>query len=284
MKRLLKQAVRGADAKLFGGRGLAFWRRAFILGGDWHGFLAAAREKGLSKPGSWVLDAGAGQCELREVLSGCRYIAVDLGVGTDDPLRPWDFSGLDVIGDVQRLPFRDEVFELVISKQVLEHLPHPAEAIADAGRVLAPGGELFLSTNLIWQEHQQPYDFFRFTQFALRHIVEQAGLEVIEMRPMGGYFSVLRHVANSVHLPPRLNANPLARSAMAIVRVLWRPVDLLAAPFAYLLDRMDPNPSFTLGYFVRARRARAGCGLVQAEPDPLSDEQVAAVRGPAIAR
>lgn len=49
------------------------------------------------------------------------------------------------LASAEELPFRDGAFAVVVLKHVVEHLPHPERAIAEAGRVLAPGGGLILS-------------------------------------------------------------------------------------------------------------------------------------------
>ncbi len=46
----------------------------------------------------------------------------------------------------QDLPFKDDSFNLIIIKHIVEHLPDPARAIREIGRVLAPGGILILAT------------------------------------------------------------------------------------------------------------------------------------------
>ncbi len=50
------------------------------------------------------------------------------------------------LSSVEELPFADKSFGVVISKHVVEHLPHPEKAIAEIGRVSAPGGVLILAT------------------------------------------------------------------------------------------------------------------------------------------
>ena len=46
----------------------------------------------------------------------------------------------------EELPFDDGAFDVVIIKHIVEHLPNPEEAIAEIGRVTAPGGILILAT------------------------------------------------------------------------------------------------------------------------------------------
>ncbi len=50
------------------------------------------------------------------------------------------------VGSAEELPFADAAFGVVIIKHIVEHLTHPERAIAELGRVLAPGGVLILST------------------------------------------------------------------------------------------------------------------------------------------
>ena len=46
----------------------------------------------------------------------------------------------------QELPFEDGVFNVVIIKHIVEHLPNPEKAINEIGRVTAKGGYLILAT------------------------------------------------------------------------------------------------------------------------------------------
>jgi len=50
------------------------------------------------------------------------------------------------VASAEELPFSAGVFEVVIIKHVVEHLPHPEKAIAELGRVIAPDGALILAT------------------------------------------------------------------------------------------------------------------------------------------
>lgn len=53
---------------------------------------------------------------------------------------------MHLASSAEELPFADGVFGVVVSKHVVEHLPHPERAITEMGRVTAPGGILLLAT------------------------------------------------------------------------------------------------------------------------------------------
>jgi len=102
---------------------------------------------GASLPeGGRVLDAGAGQGRFKEDFSHTNYVAIDLAVG--DPI--WNYTNLDVIGDLILLPFVDRLVDAVFCTQVLEHVSEPFTIAQELGRVIKPGGRLFLSAPQSW--------------------------------------------------------------------------------------------------------------------------------------
>lgn len=49
------------------------------------------------------------------------------------------------VGDAERLPYPDGVFDLVVAHAVLHHLPDPPATVGEMARVLRPGGALFIA-------------------------------------------------------------------------------------------------------------------------------------------
>jgi SAM-dependent methyltransferase len=91
--------------------------------------------------------------------------------------------------DGQRLPFEDSSFDLVYCKQVLEHVEHPRELIAEAVRVLKPGGHLAGSTSQLEAYHS--FSIFNWTPYGFTRVAEDAGLDVIELRPVIDGFTLV---------------------------------------------------------------------------------------------
>ena len=94
---------------------------------------------------------------------------------------------LDAEIDLNRpLPFADQSFDSVLLTDVLEHVAQSSSLVREIARVLRPGGKLILSVPFYYLVHERPYDYYRYTEFGLRHLCEQAGLRVDVLVPIGG--------------------------------------------------------------------------------------------------
>ena len=84
--------------------------------------------------------------------------------------------------DVRRLPFDDGSFDLVLSNDVIQHLSDvdAAAALAEAVRVLRPGGALLLRTaarrGLLWKRHRDAADYVQRNRPKIKQMLRDAGL------------------------------------------------------------------------------------------------------------
>lgn len=91
---------------------------------------------------------------------------------------------VDVSGDAQKLPFIQESFDTVVCTGVLEHLPDPSSAVLEIGRVLKPGGKVFIETPFMQTYHTSPGDYYRWTSQGLLHLLKD--FEVLELYVVAG--------------------------------------------------------------------------------------------------
>jgi 2-polyprenyl-3-methyl-5-hydroxy-6-metoxy-1,4-benzoquinol methylase len=102
--------------------------------------------------GKRLLDAGCGTgwFSLRACERGAEVTSMDVGVNLLGKVAE-KCDSRRVVGDICRLPFPEEAFDVVASSEVIEHVLEPRQAIAELSRVLKPGGVLALTTpNRIW--------------------------------------------------------------------------------------------------------------------------------------
>lgn len=148
---------------------------------------AFARRHAGELAGRTVLDFGAGVSPYAPLLEkvGAKVLRADLEPVYENDLR---------IGDDGRVPLGDGSVRAVISTQVLEHVPDVAPYLAEAHRLIEPGGLLFLSTHGAFIRHGAPSDYRRWMTDGLRHELRQAGFVVESVTPRIGILATSSHL------------------------------------------------------------------------------------------
>lgn len=190
-----------------------------------------------------IVDIGAGECQYKSFFSHATYVSTDW-CGTSEHHKYSE--GIDYICPGDQLPFEDQSYDFALCTQVLEHVRKPAAVLQEISRILKPGGQLFLTVPQSWEEHEQPYDYYRFTQFALRDLAEEHNFAVEEIKPQGGRFLVIGYfLAWSI---PSLFRNWFGEIGFLLSVTIFYPLNFLLALFFFLLDPLDRKKEFTLNY------------------------------------
>ena len=181
-----------------------------------------AHDAGASLPaGAVVLDAGAGDGAYRHHFDHVRYESADF-LQVDKPYA----QDITYVGDLAALEVEDERFDLVLLTQVLEHLPEPLAVLTEMRRVLKPGGQIWASTPLFYEEHEQPYDFFRYTQFSLDRLFAQAGFREARIDWLEGYLATVAYELDVAARALRGRAALPLRTVLKVGRELCSRSDL----------------------------------------------------------
>jgi 2-polyprenyl-3-methyl-5-hydroxy-6-metoxy-1,4-benzoquinol methylase len=85
------------------------------------------------------------------------------------------------------MPFENNTFDVVLSTEVLEHVLNPDAYLLEVKRVLKPGGIFFFTVPILMSLHEVPYDYYRYTPYALEEIFKRGGFTDIKIKIMGGY-------------------------------------------------------------------------------------------------
>lgn len=95
----------------------------------------------VGRPGGWLLDVGCGDAARAQHFPGKSYVGLDAVVRCAPSPRL-------VRAYAEAMPFVDAVVDVAICVEVLDHVLDPWTALAEAQRVIAPGGALFLFVGL----------------------------------------------------------------------------------------------------------------------------------------
>lgn len=175
-----------------------------------------------------MLDVGCGRQPYRHLFEVDEYCGVELDTDFNRRTKKADF-----FYDGKTLPFQSEHFDALLCNQVLEHVPDDEAFIAELARVVKPGGFLMLTAPFVWDEHEQPFDFKRYTSFGIHALMERHGLFVVEFRKTCADASLIFQVANAYIFKTLLPRNPYLNLAFTLL--LIAPVNILGTLAAVLL-------------------------------------------------
>jgi len=234
----------------------------FVLRG---GRLRASTNTHAVGVGSWLITDLTAACYWNARNQLRQGAVLDLGCGTV-PLYPvyadvaesvWclDWPGslherkhVDCFADLNRgVPLVDRCFDTVILSDVLEHIYEHRALMREIGRVLKPGGVLIMNSPFLYRIHEAPNDHFRYTEFALRRMTAEAGLDIVLLEPVGGVLEVFTDIV----------AKMLARLPVlggALANAMQRMTSMLGHWSFARRARLRTGSVFPLAYFVVARR------------------------------
>jgi SAM-dependent methyltransferase len=133
-----------------------------------------------------LLDIGCGSKPYQSLFKVEKYIGMDYDKGgmNQNP-------NADILYNGDSFPIDSSSIDYVLATEVLEHVFKPKEFLIECNRVLKNGGFCLITVPFVWDEHEIPYDFGRYTSFGIKYLVEQANFEVIECRKSGHFLPVI---------------------------------------------------------------------------------------------
>lgn len=191
-----------------------------------------------------LIDLGCGKVPLYEAYKS--YITENICVDWQNTLHRNEY--LDYECDLtQRLPFAEGEFNTIILSDVLEHIPHPEALWQEMGRILAPHGKVLLNVPFFYWLHEVPFDYYRYTEHALRRFAESAGFETLLLKPIGGTPEIITDITvkHLYHVP--LIGNPLSWLVHSGME------RLIQSPLGQKLSEKT-STQFPLGYFMVAEK------------------------------
>ncbi len=144
-----------------------------------------------------------------------------------------------ILGDAHSIPISNEMFDVILANNVIEHLHDPIVGVEEMRRVLKPGGLLYFTVPFLYPVHEAPNDYTRLTRYGLERLF--CDFSRVEILPRGGCFSMLSLLAFKLtHALEPIRLGSWARAFFY--------------PFLWILvkgDRFDTTEAFTRVFFGR---------------------------------
>lgn len=196
--------------------------------------------------GGRALDVGCGRQPFRGLIEslGLAYVGLDTqqnAEGTVAHVCPID-------GELPGAVTAGGGYRFILCTEVMEHVADWPAAFANFVRLLAPGGRLLITCPHVYPLHEEPYDFWRPTPYALKYFAARYGLKVVEQRRVGDGWDVLGTVLAAT-APRARGGNPLA-VLLAGVAQLKRKVAVWMLKRAFVHRWVEPRGSLYLSNLI----------------------------------
>ncbi len=143
----------------------------------------------------------------------------------------------------ERLDLPDNYYDSVLLSDVLEHIAEPDLLINELNRLLKSEGHLLIMVPFLYRIHEEPHDYYRYTEFALKYLLEKNGFKVIELKSYGGGIDVIFDLINKIFF------NTKKRS-----RLLFKIYNYLINKSIFQRKNIERMYSFPLGYCLAAQK------------------------------
>jgi SAM-dependent methyltransferase len=179
-----------------------------------------------------LLDIGCGTKPYESICNVSKYIGLEID---DEGDRQHNYA--DVFYDGKNIPFDDKEFDSLLSNQVFEHVFNPNQFLKEANRVLKIDGLLLMTVPFVWDEHEQPYDYARYSSFGLKHILSENGFEIVEQRKSNNGIEVIFQLVNAYIYKIVLTKNRYIN--ILITLILMAPVNIIGLVLSMILPKND---------------------------------------------
>lgn len=195
------------------------------------GLIKGVREIAFHLKGGKLLDVGCGSKPYEGTFSVDEYIGIDIEVSGHNH----ESSRVDKFYNGKVIPYDDSEFDSVFSSEVFEHVFNLEELFGEIHRVLKKGGLFAFTCPFVWDEHEKPYDFARYTSFAIKHLLEEHGFDVIQVKKSTFYFETVMQMLSSYIYQCCLPTNPWLK--IFLTPIFVAPINIVGVILGKLLPK-----------------------------------------------
>lgn len=214
-------------------------------------FARKGLSEGIKSMGNYItgktLDIGCGNKPYELFFSSEVYTGLEL-----DTPENRNNKNADYFYDGYTMPFNSNSFDSIVCNQVLEHVFEPGQFISEIKRVLKNKGIILVSVPFLWDEHEQPYDYARYSSFGLKYLLEKESFEIISEKKTNADIRAIFQIGNA-YLYKVLNTRSKFINILTCVIFIF-PLNLIGL----LLYRFFPkNSDLYLDNIILAKKSES---------------------------
>lgn len=194
-----------------------------------------------------LYDFGCGEAPYKEYF--LNYCNSYIGIDWEDSFHN---KKADLFMDLNKpIKINSSLADTIVSLSVLEHLYEPQIMLTEAYRILKNDGYLILQVPFQWWLHEAPHDYYRYTPYGLKYLLEKAGFDSIIVLPSSGLFTTLALKFNYFTARYTKGKSMLNKIIKFFLIPIWF-ANQLCSP---ILDKLDKNWELeSSGFWIVARK------------------------------
>lgn len=191
-----------------------------------------------------LLDIGCGDKPYERLVEP--YLEKYIGLDHEHTLH--DMHKADLIGSAYNIPLDSESIDTILCTAVLEHLERPDKALKEAYRVLREGGYAIYTIPLFWHLHEEPRDFYRYTNYGIDFLFRNVGFELVKLQPLSGFCVTFGQ--ELIYYLWRFRKGGMLNPLWWLVPI----AGMIIQAICYFANKLDYTKEFSWMYLVVARK------------------------------
>ena len=166
-----------------------------------------------------VLDYGAGNSPYKKYVNCDEYKTLDIVQNTK--------KNIDlIIKPNSKIPAKKNYFDFILLVDVISHIYDFDSVLKDCHRVLKKNGKILIFTPFMYRENETPNDYWRFTSFAIRKIINKNKYKNVKIKKIGNENFTIYSIIQEKNI---LNKEKI--NSFFISRIIKRLINYILLPF-----------------------------------------------------
>ncbi len=175
-----------------------------------------------------MIDIGCGDKPYQDLFHNViKYEGIEIETSVHTTIKA------NYVYDGVTFPFKNESYDSIVLNEVIEHVFNPDVLRQEINRIMKLDGKMMITLPFVWDEHEQPYDYARYSSFGITHLLQKNGFNVEILEKSCPNFGVIFQLVNGYIYKVTKKFPTMFR--MLFILILCFPVNILGLIFGFIL-------------------------------------------------